>query len=51
VVGRIDLSTIAKEAKANNEDPNWNGIAYDSASKKIYVSGKKWRFIYEIKLL
>jgi glutamine cyclotransferase len=51
VVGRIDLSTVAKEAKANNEDPNWNGIAYDSASKKIYVSGKKWRFIYEIKLL
>lgn len=51
VVGRIDLSNVAKEAKANNEDPNWNGIAWDSANKKMYVSGKKWRFIYEIKLL
>jgi glutamine cyclotransferase len=51
VVGRIDLSNVAKEAKGNNEDPNWNGIAWDSANKKMYVAGKKWRYIYEIKLL
>lgn len=51
VVGRMDLSSLAKEAKANNEDPNWNGIAYDSTTKSIYVSGKKWRSIYEIRLL
>lgn len=50
VVGRVDLSNVAKEAKANNEDPNWNGIAYDNVNKKMYVAGKKWRFIYEIKL-
>lgn len=50
VVGRIDLSNLAREAKANNEDPNWNGIAYDSATKKIFVAGKKWRSIYEIRL-
>jgi glutaminyl-peptide cyclotransferase len=51
VVGRIDLSNLAKEAKANNEDPNWNGIAYDPVNKKIYVAGKKWRSLYEIRLL
>lgn len=51
VLGRMDLSGLAKEAKANNEDPNWNGIAYDSAAKRIFVSGKKWRWIYEIRLL
>lgn len=51
VVGRIDLSGLATDAKARNEDPNWNGIAYDPVNKKIYVSGKKWRTLYEIKLL
>lgn len=51
VLGRMDLSGLAKEAKANNEDPNWNGIAYDSTTKSIFVSGKKWRSIYEIRLL
>ncbi len=51
VLGRMDLSGLAKEAKANNEDPNWNGIAYDSTTKSIFVSGKKWRSIYAIRLL
>jgi glutaminyl-peptide cyclotransferase len=51
VLGRMDLSGLAKEAKANNEDPNWNGIAYDSTTKSILVSGKKWRSIYAIRLL
>jgi glutaminyl-peptide cyclotransferase len=27
-----------------------NGIAFDSASKKIYVTGKKWPKLFEIKL-
>jgi len=26
-----------------------NGIAYDTASKKIYVTGKLWPNIYEVK--
>jgi glutaminyl-peptide cyclotransferase len=51
VLGRMDLSGLAKEAKANNEDPNWNGIAYNHETKRLFVSGKKWRLIYEIRLL
>jgi glutamine cyclotransferase len=51
VVGRIDLDSLTREAKANGEDPNWNGIAYDPVNKKMYVAGKKWRSIYEIRLL
>jgi glutaminyl-peptide cyclotransferase len=27
-----------------------NGIAYDEASDRIFVTGKKWRNMYEIKL-
>jgi len=50
VVGRIDLSNLAKEAIANREDPNWNGIAYDPEMQRIYVAGKKWHSLYEIKL-
>lgn len=50
VLGRLDLSGLAREAKANNEDPNWNGIAYDSTTRSLYVAGKKWRSIYQIRL-
>jgi len=28
----------------------FNGIAYDPASKTMYVTGKRWPKIYEIKL-
>jgi glutamine cyclotransferase len=51
VAGRLDLDSLTREAKASGEDPNWNGIAYDPVNKKLYVAGKKWRSIYEIKLL
>ena len=27
-----------------------NGIAYDAAAKRIYVTGKKWPRVYEIKV-
>lgn len=49
VVGRLDLAVLARD-KASDEDPNWNGIAYDSATQRLMVSGKKWRNIYEIRL-
>jgi len=50
VVGRLDLSSLAMEAKNKYPDSNTlNGIAYDSATKKVYVTGKLWPNIYEIK--
>jgi glutaminyl-peptide cyclotransferase len=50
VVGKADLSSLKKEADAMYADSEYmNGIAYDSASKKIYVTGKLWPSIYEIK--
>ena len=50
VVGRLDLTSLVNEArnKYGNSD-TLNGIAYDSASGKIYVTGKLWPNIYEIK--
>jgi glutaminyl-peptide cyclotransferase len=49
VVGRLDLTDLKKEAQMNyfNAEET-NGIAYDSAADKIYVTGKLWPHIYEI---
>jgi glutamine cyclotransferase len=59
---KIDPATGTVVAKANLEDV-WelvkrkdaaadvpNGIAYDSATKKMYVTGKLWPELYEIQL-
>lgn len=50
VVGKLDLTSLATEAK--NKFPGadvLNGIAYDSTTHKVYVTGKLWPNIYEIK--
>ncbi len=50
VVGKLDLSSLSFECKTRN--PNievMNGIAYDSISDKVLVTGKFWPTIYEIK--
>jgi glutaminyl-peptide cyclotransferase len=49
IIGKIDLSSLAYEAK--NKNPNadvLNGIAFDATKNKIYVTGKYWNNIYEI---
>jgi glutamine cyclotransferase len=49
VVGKADLSNLKKEADSMYADSEYmNGIAYDSATKKVYVTGKLWPSIYEI---
>ena len=49
VVGRLDLSSLRTKAKTNySNSEETNGIAYDSVSNKIYVTGKLWPLIYEI---
>lgn len=50
VVAKINLDDVWKKVRAY--DPNAdvpNGIAYDSTSGKIYVTGKRWPELYEIK--
>ena len=50
VVGRLDLTQLLESARVKNPDLNeLNGIAYDSTSGKVYVTGKKWPTMYEIK--
>jgi glutamine cyclotransferase len=50
VVGKLDLATLDSEAKNKYpEAAEMNGIAYDSVTKKVYVTGKLWPNIYEVK--
>jgi glutamine cyclotransferase len=49
IVGRLDLSSLANEAKARQPDAGaLNGIAWDPVTDKIYVTGKLWPHIYQI---
>jgi glutamine cyclotransferase len=50
IVGRINLDSIVSDAKSKYSGSEWmNGIAYDSATNKVYITGKLWPNIYEIK--
>ncbi len=49
VVGKFDLSSLTNEAKRINPNADvLNGIAYDSTSDRVFVTGKKWANIYQI---
>ncbi len=49
IVGKLDLGFLTKDARNKYSGSDvLNGIAYDSISDKIYVTGKKWPNIYQI---
>ncbi len=49
VVGKLDLTSLVNDAQNKNPKVDvLNGIAYDSATDKIYVTGKLYSNIYEI---
>jgi glutaminyl-peptide cyclotransferase len=56
VVGRADLSNLRERAgiapiSNNGRGPDvLNGIAYDAANNKIYITGKNWPKLFEIRL-
>lgn len=49
VVGRIDLSDLPVE-RPDDPDAVLNGIAYDDASGRIFVTGKRWPQLFEVRL-
>lgn len=51
VTGVVDLTGLLPEADRTPETDVLNGIAYDSDTKKIYVTGKKWSKLFEIELI
>jgi glutaminyl-peptide cyclotransferase len=50
VVGWIDLANISPEDSAGGSENTLNGIAYDAAGDRIFVTGKNWKRLFEIKL-
>jgi glutaminyl-peptide cyclotransferase len=48
VKGFVDVAALGPPAPSVDEVPN--GIAYDSAAKRIFVTGKMWPQLYEVKL-
>ena len=50
VTGWIDLSGLLKPGEATNEEAVLNGIAYDERGDRLFVTGKLWPKVFEIKL-
>jgi glutamine cyclotransferase len=51
VLGWIDLTGILAQAERTTPDAVLNGIAYDSAGDRLFVTGKLWPKLFEIKLI
>ena len=51
VEGVIDLTGILPEKEIDSKTDVLNGIAYDKATKRIFVTGKNWSKLFEIKLI
>ena len=50
VLGWIDLTGIIPRSERPESDAVLNGIAYDAAGDRLFVTGKLWPKIFEIKL-
>lgn len=51
VEGVIDLEGILPESEHTPTTDVLNGIAYDSENKRIFVTGKNWSKLFEIKII
>lgn len=50
VEGRINLMGLNTEGRAEY-DNEMNGIAYDQSAKRLFLTGKLWPRLYEVKLI
>lgn len=51
VVGWIDLAGISPDDTSEDSENTLNGIAYDAENDRIFVTGKKWKRLFEISLV
>lgn len=51
VLGFIDLSGLAAESGRSGTDAVLNGIAYDAEHDRLFVTGKLWPKLFEIKIV
>jgi glutamine cyclotransferase len=50
LLGWIDASGLRDPSDFGNPDAVLNGIAYDAAGNRLFVTGKLWATLYEIKI-
>jgi glutamine cyclotransferase len=51
VVGWIDLTGLLSPMYRLDPDAVLNGIAYDAVKKRLFVTGKLWPSVFEIRLV
>lgn len=51
VLGWIDLSGLLKPGEVTDPEAVLNGIAYDAKADRLFVTGKLWPKLFEIKLI
>ena len=50
VVGRMDLSDLVEEVSVSDSEAVLNGIAYDEEAGRVFVTGKLWPKLFEIRV-
>lgn len=50
ILGWVDLGEISPDDVARNPENTLNGIAYDTDNDRIFVTGKQWKKLFEIKI-
>lgn len=51
ILGRIDLAGIIDKHELQGEGAVLNGIAYDAVGDRLFVTGKLWPKLFEIKIV
>ena len=51
VAGWINLTGLLAPSDRNDQTDVLNGIAYDAAGDRLFVTGKRWPKLFEIKLI
>lgn len=51
VIAWVNLAGLLPKAQERNSDAVLNGIAYDSRHNRLFVTGKLWPKLFEIKLM
>jgi glutaminyl-peptide cyclotransferase len=50
IVGWVDLGGISPDDVSRDKENTLNGIAYDADNDRIFVTGKRWKNLFEIKV-
>jgi glutamine cyclotransferase len=50
LLGWVDLQNISPDDQKRNSENTLNGIAYDAAADRLFVTGKNWKNLFEIKV-